>query len=474
VVAEELATETRFTLSPVVRDLGAASAASVVISTREGPFGVLLALSKHRRSFSDDDVNFLQAIANVVGTAVERAGVERRLRDVREGERCRIARDLHDEALRGLCYALAETHRARSALNDPDAAAHLSRVIPALQQVGQQVRAAIYNLRLGGEGDRPFPELLESLIGLHRSMELEWDVVLDARDGIPTGPLGRTGTQVLRIIGEALTNARRHSGARRVRVGLWASDDKLWVEVGDDGCGFDVAREPDDVNHAGIKGMRERAGIIAGHLRIRSHPGAGTRVRLEVPLRKYRDDLEKVRILLVEDHAAVREAVASAFDREPGFEVVGQAGSLAEARGMLEEVDVAVVDLALPDGYGGDLIEELREASPHAQALVLTASLDRADLARAVESGAAGFLNKTAHLDEVVESVRRLRGGEALLAVTEVVELLRFAGHQRRQERQDQRAIGLLTPRERDVLQALALGLDSQGVADRLHITVRT
>jgi hypothetical protein len=92
-------------------------------------------------------------------------------------------------------------------------------------------------------------------------------------------------------------------------------------------------------------------------------------VRLEIPLhRTERDDSqgeelqeEAARLLLVEDHATVRDAIAAAFEREAGFEVVAQAGSLEEARGMLEGIDVAVVDLGLPDGHGGDLIRELRE-----------------------------------------------------------------------------------------------------------------
>jgi DNA-binding NarL/FixJ family response regulator len=67
---------------------------------------------------------------------------------------------------------------------------------------------------------------------------------------------------------------------------------------------------------------------------------------------------------------------------------------------MLEEsqqaIDVGVIDLGLPDGYGGDLIKELRDAYPQAQALILSATLDRSQIARTVEAGAAGILNKTA------------------------------------------------------------------------------
>jgi len=184
-----------------------------------------------------------------------------------------------------------------------------------------------------------------------------------------------------------------------------------------------------------------------------------------------------VRILLVDDHATVRDALSSTFEGE-GFEVVGQAGSMAEARRLLEEVeqptDIALIDLGLPDGYGADLIKELRVAHPQALALVLSASLNRANIARAVEAGAAGVLSKTAHLDEVVDGVKRLRRGETLMPLEEVVELLRYSSSKREEEHEAHQAIEKLTPREMEVLQALAMGLDSEGIADKLNIALRT
>jgi DNA-binding NarL/FixJ family response regulator len=156
-------------------------------------------------------------------------------------------------------------------------------------------------------------------------------------------------------------------------------------------------------------------------------------------------------ILLVDDHTAILEAFASTFEGA-GFTLVGQAGSLAEARRMLEEVeqvDVAIVDLGLPDGYGADLIKELREKITQTQALVLSATLDRANMARAVERGVAGVLNKTVRLEEVVETMRRLRAGETLMPLEEVMELLRYAGSERDQEYKARKAIETLTPREK-------------------------
>ncbi|CAN5640508.1 response regulator transcription factor [soil metagenome] len=189
-------------------------------------------------------------------------------------------------------------------------------------------------------------------------------------------------------------------------------------------------------------------------------------------------DIEKTRILLVEDHVFFRQALAFMFEREEGFTVVGQAGSLAEARlflnGSAGVTDVAVCDLALPDGDGFDLIEELAVNDGKVITLVLSASLEPARFARAVEAGASGVLHKAAAIGDIVEAVKRLRAGEALLSPDEVIEMLRMVSRQRHEELEAQKAIDRLTRREREVLQALGEGLDSKDIAEKLHITVET
>ena len=182
------------------------------------------------------------------------------------------------------------------------------------------------------------------------------------------------------------------------------------------------------------------------------------------------------RLLLVEDHASFRQTLALVFDGEPDFEVVAQAGTVAEARKVMgdREADLAVLDLSLPDGEGVELIEDLREANPHFAALVLTASLDRAEHARAVEAGAAGVLHKSAEVDEILDSTRRLGAGETLLSSDELVELLRIAGQSREEEREARASIEQLTRREREVLMALSEGLSNKQIAERLHMSVDT
>ena len=183
------------------------------------------------------------------------------------------------------------------------------------------------------------------------------------------------------------------------------------------------------------------------------------------------------RIFLVEDHASFRQALAFMFEREEEFAVAGQAGSLAEARAFLRKspnsFDVAVVDLALPDGDGFGLIAEL-SSRPDVMTLVLSASLEPSRFARAVEAGASGVLHKSAPIGEIVDAVRRLRSGEALLSPAEVVEMLRMISRRRQEEYEARRAIEKLTPREKQVLMALGEGLDSKDIAEKLHITVET
>ncbi len=182
------------------------------------------------------------------------------------------------------------------------------------------------------------------------------------------------------------------------------------------------------------------------------------------------------RLLLVEDHASFRQTLALVFDQQPDFEVVAQAGTLGEARRVMRgrEADLGIIDLGLPDGEGVELIEELHEANPDFAALVLTASLDRAEHARAIEAGAAGVVHKAADVDEILETTRRLAAGETLISQEELVEMLLIAGQSREEEREARASIEQLTRREMQVLQSLAGGLTNREIAERLHMSVDT
>ena len=186
------------------------------------------------------------------------------------------------------------------------------------------------------------------------------------------------------------------------------------------------------------------------------------------------EQLRTTRIMIVEDHLSIRQALAHMLNLEPGFTVVAQAGSLAEAREVLEEVDVVILDLGLPDGNGIELMKDLHELKHDTMVLVLSASTSYQQYALAIEEGAAGVLHKSTSMEEIIDTIQRLDRGETVLSVSEVVEVFRAASRRSKQEREAKLAVRHLSEREKDVLRALADGLSSTEIAQRLNITIAT
>ena len=121
-------------------------------------------------------------------------------------------------------------------------------------------------------------------------------------------------------------------------------------------------------------------------------------------------EARRTRVMIVEDHADFRDLMEVLLDSQPDIELLAKAGSLVEARAQAArfELDVAVLDLGLPDGNGADLITDLRRASNEVRVLVLSASLDPARIEKARSAGADEILDKLTPVDEILATVRRL------------------------------------------------------------------
>jgi PAS domain S-box-containing protein len=217
---------------------------------------------------------------NIFRDITEAKRAEDTLRRVTEAERSRIARDLHDGVLQDLSYTAAAMGLIMLEVDDAELERELQAAIDAVRRSAQGLREAVNDLRLEDDEDRPFRELIESLVRSNQTMARGFEISLEMGEGLPSAPSGDVGTQAFRILQEALTNARRHSGARGVSVTLKLEGEDLVAEVSDDGQGFG----PGTVPGVGQSSMRERAKLIGGELEIESQPGQGTSVRLRVPL----------------------------------------------------------------------------------------------------------------------------------------------------------------------------------------------
>jgi DNA-binding NarL/FixJ family response regulator len=118
-----------------------------------------------------------------------------------------------------------------------------------------------------------------------------------------------------------------------------------------------------------------------------------------------------IRLLVVDNNAEFLEVFARLLERQPDMKVVAQAASLVQARGKLSGVDVAIIDRGLPDGDGLEIISELREASPEAAVLVMSATAEERHPQEALEAGADGIIDKIAPPEETIGAIRGVGGG---------------------------------------------------------------
>jgi DNA-binding NarL/FixJ family response regulator len=172
--------------------------------------------------------------------------------------------------------------------------------------------------------------------------------------------------------------------------------------------------------------------------------------------------MKTIRVLVVDDHALVREGLRRVFDDVEDIHVVGEAGDAAEALTLIGDStpDLVVLDITLPDGSGLDLIAEFKSRSPASRILVLSMHNNPAYVERAIAAGAHGYLIKTASPELLRNAVRLVADGGTLFEAKAMAP--------------KGTALAELTPRERDILSAIADGLRNREIADRLSISPRT
>ena len=217
----------------------------------------------------------------VAHDVTERKRTERMLEEIREAERNRLARELHDSTLQDIVYALQEI-QVMQVVSGDDLNPALEDTAEALKRSVEGLRGAIFELRLKETLDRSLISSLQNLVDLNRRMARgRYELELLVEDDFPARLPNKAGQELTRLVQEALTNVRRHAKANHVRVELGLDGGLAYVEISDDGCGFDSERATTGM---GRQSMRHRALELGGEFSVESAPGEGTRVRFSIPV----------------------------------------------------------------------------------------------------------------------------------------------------------------------------------------------
>ena len=183
----------------------------------------------------------------------------------------------------------------------------------------------------------------------------------------------------------------------------------------------------------------------------------------------------RARVLIVDDHPAVREALVMRIGRQSDLEVCGEAADLSEALRLVADTDpdVAVVDISLKTGCGIDLIKRIKDRNDTVRMLVWSTHSESLYAERALKAGALGYINKDQATNKIVEAIRRVREGKVYLSDAMVETMLRRTVGGGRDDL-TRSPLDTLADRELEVFRLIGRGMKTAEIADRLHLSVKT
>nr|WP_260407898.1 GAF domain-containing sensor histidine kinase [Planomonospora venezuelensis] len=307
VIGDDKLADPRYKYIPELRGEDFTSMCSVPIATRPGHLvGVLNVHTRAHRVFSYADVELLHSVGGLIAGTIENARLHRRLAEreeamerfaervvlAQEAERRRLAGEIHDgisQRIVSLSYHLSAALDAlapqtpppggRTATGPREAAEQIGRARALADEALRETRSAIEGLRPPVLDDLGLPASLASLARSFPSLAVEADLA-------PLRLPGHVETAIYRVAQEALSNVAKHSGAASALISLAVRSGNVELEIEDDGVGFDpscLAERPAPTGY-GLGGMRERAELLGGRLEVHSRRGAGTLLRVVIPV----------------------------------------------------------------------------------------------------------------------------------------------------------------------------------------------
>jgi signal transduction histidine kinase len=263
--------------------MGFGTVVGVPILTRGKVMGVLAMAFSGKRPFTDREIGLLEAVGAAVGVGVESARLNRQARRVAIlEERERIGMDLHDGIIQSI-YAVGLTLDSIRVMvrDNPDAALeHLKSAIDTLNTNIRDIRAYILDLQPARMAGTEFEDGLARLGREFKSnslVDIEVRVEHEALENLP----GEISQNLLQIAQEALANIAKHAQATRVLLTLRNMDERIYLQIIDNGRGFDLDQQPELLGH-GLSNMEERTRQIGGEFEIVTGPGEGTAITIRL------------------------------------------------------------------------------------------------------------------------------------------------------------------------------------------------
>ncbi len=183
--------------------------------------------------------------------------------------------------------------------------------------------------------------------------------------------------------------------------------------------------------------------------------------------------MNKLKILIVDDHQILREVISLMLKSEPGYEIVAEASSVEAAERVMEAkaIDIVVLDIGMPNRNGLQLIETAKQKYPDVKFLILSMHLEDEYVFKAVELGVKGYLHKDASSQELLMALKHLANGESYFS-QKVVKIIMEGSRYRRTS--NGKKPKDLTRREKEIISLVIDGMSNAEIAERLDISVRT
>lgn len=366
--------------------------------------------------------------------AAELASAEQR-------ERKRLAALLHDDLQQLLVAASMHLNKAGRTMKNEADQRSVEQAARWITEATKAARALTHQLRPPALYE---DSLVSALHGLASEMaeRHHLQVAIEGREA--TGCVSDDLKALLfESVRELLFNAAKYAEVEEARVRVWEEGNGLHVLVEDGGKGFDVAAAARNraATGFGLFSIRERVAAVGGKLTITSAPGAGTRVALEVPFlpggmearpvladdrapraaedrrgRVADDSSRKISVLIVDDHAMVRQGLANLLDEDERLEVVAEAADGFEAIDAVGQhrPDVMLVDLNMPRMNGIEATREIHRRWPDTMVIGLSVQDDAATAKAIRDAGAAAFLSKAGDSDRLIETILELADGRGI------------------------------------------------------------